>query len=577
MINGNNVYIGARYVPIFDGEWDTGKAYEPLVIVQNAGDSYTSKTYVPIGIEISNEEYWVKTGNYNAQLEAYAQAVNTLSQNYNVINDSVNSLTGLQLKNKKCYFFGDSITQGVITGGKSPVIAEKPYPEIFGEITGANVINKGKAGSRCTNTGNYVNFQTVVANTDLSDADYVFICYGYNDMAGNVEIGNDNSGMTYFRSALITNINAIKNKMKAECVIVLLTLPPNKYDINEIETMTRIPPERFNRCITDIAEKMNIQCINFTDGCGINSLNYAALTQDQTHFNQNGYTILGRGIAHCIESGQSHKNMYSSGENMFYSEMFYNDFSVSTNFNSYSDIMLHPTNEVKQISTNQTVLIESGKYYSISFDIYNDVDYSNYPDNYMNAVFTLYTNSTPSINPYISKPCVGVTHVEIPKFKAKVSGSCKIAIIVSTDMADIGTLAITNLTMCEGSYPTLAKPVNSLFVLMNAENWTNSNITGLYQNLPGIFSYRNGLLYYSFGIITNDSIRNGTELGTIPTNLIYRAYGRVGAFKYMIGLDQATGAAGTVVLNLVNSKITAGRTLPAGQWLFTGVLPINFN
>lgn len=577
MINGNNVYIGARYVPIFDGEWDSGKAYEPLVIVQNAGDSYTSKTYVPIGIEISNEEYWVKTGNYNAQLESYIAAVNTLSENYGVMNENVNSLVGLQLKNKKCYFFGDSITQGVITGGESPVIAQKPYPEIFGEITGANVINKGEAGSRCTNTGNYVNFQTVVANTDLSDADYVFICYGYNDMGGNVEIGNDNSGMRYFRSAMITNINAIAAKMKSDCVIVLLTIPPNRYDINGVETTNRIPPERFNRCIADIAEKLNIQCINFTDGCGINALNYATLTEDQIHFNQNGYNILGRGIAHCIESAQSHKNMYSSGENMFYSEMFYNDFTVSNKFTSYSDIMLHPTNETKTITTNQTLLIEEGKYYSISFDIYNDVNYANYPDNYMNVVFQLFLGATPSINPYISKPCVGITHVEIPKFKAKITGQCKIGINISTDMTDIGTLVITNLTMCEGAYPVLAKPVNSLFVLMNAENWTNSNITGLYQNLPGIFSYRNGLLYYSFGIVTNDSVPNATELGTIPTNLIYKAYGQVSAFKYMIGLNQSTGEAGTMILDLVNSKIIAGRTLPAGQWLFTGVLPINFN
>lgn len=577
MINGNNVYIGARYVPIFDGEWDNTKKYEPLVIVQHNGNSYTSKTYVPIGAEITNETYWANTGNYNAQLESYIAAVNTLSQNYSIINDNVNSLMGLQLKNKKCYFFGDSITQGVITGGASPVIAQNPYPEIFGEITGANVINKGEAGSRCTNTGNYVNFQTVVANTDLSDADYVFICYGYNDMVGNVEIGNDNSGMGYFKSAMITNINSIAAKMKSDCVIVLLTIPPNRYDINGVETTNRIPPERFNRCIADIAEKMNIQCINFTDGCGINALNYTALTEDQIHFNQNGYNILGRGIAHCIESGQSHKNMYSSGENMFYSEMFNNDFSVSSNFNSYSNIMLHPTNKVKQITTNQTILIEAGKYYSISFDIYNDVNYSNYPDNYMNVVFQLFLGGTPSINPYISKPCVGITHVEIPKFKAKITGECKIGINISTDMTDIGTLVITNLTMCEGAYPMLAKPVNSLFVLMNAENWTNSSITGLYQGFPGIFSYKNGLLYYSFGIITDASIPNGTELGTIPTNLIYKAYGRVGAFKHMIGLDQTTGTAGTVLLDLVGSKIIAGRTLPAGQWLFTGVLPINFN
>ena len=66
-----NVYIGARYVPKIFGEWDNTIKYEPLSIVLYKGNSYTSKTYVPIGEDISNEIYWVCTGNYNAQVEKY--------------------------------------------------------------------------------------------------------------------------------------------------------------------------------------------------------------------------------------------------------------------------------------------------------------------------------------------------------------------------------------------------------------------------------------------------------------------------------------------------------------------------
>lgn len=66
-------YIGARYVPLFADpiEWDKTKTYEPLTIVYHAGNSYTSRQYVPVGIEISNESYWALTGNYNAQVEQY--------------------------------------------------------------------------------------------------------------------------------------------------------------------------------------------------------------------------------------------------------------------------------------------------------------------------------------------------------------------------------------------------------------------------------------------------------------------------------------------------------------------------
>lgn len=64
-------YVGARYVPIVVGEWDGTRTYEPLMVVTYHGNSYTSRQYVPAGIEITNESYWVLSANYNAQIEAY--------------------------------------------------------------------------------------------------------------------------------------------------------------------------------------------------------------------------------------------------------------------------------------------------------------------------------------------------------------------------------------------------------------------------------------------------------------------------------------------------------------------------
>lgn len=70
-------YIGARYVPLFaePTEWDKTKQYEPLTIVTNNGNSYTSRQFVPTGIEITNETFWALTGNYNAQIEQYRKEV----------------------------------------------------------------------------------------------------------------------------------------------------------------------------------------------------------------------------------------------------------------------------------------------------------------------------------------------------------------------------------------------------------------------------------------------------------------------------------------------------------------------
>ena len=72
-------YIGARYVPLLGRKdedsvlWDNTAPYEPLTIVLYQGNSYTSRQYVPIGIDISNTDFWAQTGNYNAQIELYRQ------------------------------------------------------------------------------------------------------------------------------------------------------------------------------------------------------------------------------------------------------------------------------------------------------------------------------------------------------------------------------------------------------------------------------------------------------------------------------------------------------------------------
>lgn len=70
-----NTYIGARYVPLFCGDWDNTLEYEPLSIVSYEGNSYTSRTFVPTGVAITNTDYWFVSGNYNQQVESYRREV----------------------------------------------------------------------------------------------------------------------------------------------------------------------------------------------------------------------------------------------------------------------------------------------------------------------------------------------------------------------------------------------------------------------------------------------------------------------------------------------------------------------
>ena len=80
-------YIGARYAPMFASpiEWDSTREYEPLTIVLYQGNSFTSRQAVPIGINIDNTDYWVETGNYNAQIEAYRKEVHDLEKRVEIL------------------------------------------------------------------------------------------------------------------------------------------------------------------------------------------------------------------------------------------------------------------------------------------------------------------------------------------------------------------------------------------------------------------------------------------------------------------------------------------------------------
>ena len=91
-------FIGARYVPVFADpvDWNDSRTYEPLTIVLHGGNSYTSKQYVPKGIDIDNEDFWVLTANYNSQVELYrketSEAVNTSKQAENTAKAAVENV-----------------------------------------------------------------------------------------------------------------------------------------------------------------------------------------------------------------------------------------------------------------------------------------------------------------------------------------------------------------------------------------------------------------------------------------------------------------------------------------------------
>lgn len=150
-------YIGARYVPVFfensetgDATWSNKVEYEPLTVVIHEGNSYTSKQYVPKGIDILNETYWVKSADYNAQVNAYRQEVTRYKEDvdakFPIITDDIkDGAVTLEKTSKDIsdYFQFDNeptpnSSKGVTSGGVYDYLHSTTVPFVTPEMYGAN-------------------------------------------------------------------------------------------------------------------------------------------------------------------------------------------------------------------------------------------------------------------------------------------------------------------------------------------------------------------------------------------------------------------------------------------------------
>lgn len=189
-------YTGMRYVPVFADppEWSSANTYEPLEIVIHKGSSYTSKTFVPVGIDISNSTYWALTGNYNAQVEQYRQQVQQfdgrITKNTQDIAANTADIANLTVKTSSLAhskdFKGSNILYVTDSWGVNRAGVTKPYVNSLGDILGANLTNLsvGSTGYISGGTNNFINRLKAWADANpgkTGDIDYVMVCGSSND------------------------------------------------------------------------------------------------------------------------------------------------------------------------------------------------------------------------------------------------------------------------------------------------------------------------------------------------------------------------------------------------------------
>lgn len=170
----NRQYVGARYVPKIMGEWNKALQYEALSVVTYLGNSFTSKVHVPANIDISNQSYWVSTGNYNAQVENYRKETAQLS---NSLNDEIVNRKNADKDN--ILWIGDSYSVNYnhkLPNGVRDMLNAKNWYEY----------SKGGAGFEGAWAGENFNDLIELAKKEMSASQkemikYVYIVGGAND------------------------------------------------------------------------------------------------------------------------------------------------------------------------------------------------------------------------------------------------------------------------------------------------------------------------------------------------------------------------------------------------------------
>lgn len=345
-------YIGARYVPIFMGEWVQTNTYEPLSVVTYQGASYTSRQFVPANVEITNTDYWYVSANYNAQIEAYRQEVVQVSTQIGGIEDdiadevsareaadtalsgridaeastrlSADTTLGTRIENEETerisedealdgrisdlqYFvshsfspsqtytgtnlvwFGDSFSAPNITNS-----VDAYMPKRVSAALGTTLFNYAVGGRGFGRTGNKVVDDVAIAQNSMSEDDrnstsiVVCIC-GCNDLLNDVDSSTVYQGM---RDFLISAHSAFPNAH--------IYVFPFNWGCNKLGHAVRLD---MNNAMANIGF-LNTPWASIIDKCWTWNLGIPSRYQNEVHPNESGYQIMSGHVIQAI-AGES--------------------------------------------------------------------------------------------------------------------------------------------------------------------------------------------------------------------------------------------------------------------------------
>lgn len=327
-------YIGARYVPLFAEplDWSTENEYEPLTIVLHQGNSYTSRQFVPRGIDISNTEFWANTGNYNAQIEQYRREVAAFDGR---ITDNAQAIAAetARAENRE----NELATKHVAIIGDSYTAVDKYYfSNLVTYLPETTKIDRFAVSStgfvRETRYGNGTNIPNRLNNLINGSTvyDLVIIYAGINDYNINATTpySDSNQWGNITSNQVVSAIKATMDKLRSTnaCAKSQIIWLPNSTMITNLKHKTEPTMDYsfwYNQIIDNVSGYKNLKVI-------ANSITWltfvgrifaldAGYDSDETHPNAVGASIIASNMASIINGTFTPTkwavNRYTGGQN----------------------------------------------------------------------------------------------------------------------------------------------------------------------------------------------------------------------------------------------------------------------
>ena len=278
-------YIGARYVPRFsdvnDGNWSSSYSYEPLIIVKYGNDYYTSKQAVPTGIQITDTDYWVKTGDYNGAIANLDTRVSGLENDVSIIKS----------QKKTIVIFGDSWVANTPT----------QIPAYVANHFDCTVKNYSVAGTGFDVSGGYkdqIQYMLNDSSINLDDVRFCIIVCGLND---------------HYRGRTAAQFAQAFNEWKVLYNSAFINhIIPDVYWFHNYSLENEINPSqganptdywnqfRYYRTIRQTIKNIkSFDCFGFLPGVDI-----AWQTDNWRHPNSTGSTLYAENMCRCIDGGR---------------------------------------------------------------------------------------------------------------------------------------------------------------------------------------------------------------------------------------------------------------------------------